>query len=137
MIKSLHLFLIVTSIFQFSLPANGIISSPLTGEWSKSGECNKERYIYTSNKKYIWMQKRGNIWKTIYKGIYVHKPGQKAVIIGDGPNTGGYIVDIYELTQTTYKGEWNAKLSEDLSFENQNDAKFTFVKCSGNLINKN
>jgi len=137
MTKSLHLFLIVTFTCQFSLPANGINFSPLTGEWSKSGQCNKERYIYFSNKKYVWIQKRGDIWKTIYRGIYVHKPGQKTVVIVDGPNTGGYIVDIYKLTQTTYKGEWKTSLSQGISFENPNDAKFTFVKCSGNLINKN
>jgi hypothetical protein len=136
MIKLLHLFLITAFTSQFSFPANAINFSLLMGEWSKPGQCNKERYIYSPNKKYLWMQKKGNIWKTIYKGIYVHKPKQKAVVIGEGPNTGGYTIDIRELSKTTYKGEWNISLSEGLSFDNPNDAKFIFVKCSGNLVDK-
>jgi hypothetical protein len=132
------LYLLLTAILtsHSSLPANAIDFSLLIGEWSKPGQCNKERYIYSSNRKYTWAQKKGNIWRTTYKGIYVLRPEQKAVVIGDRLNTGGYTIDINELTQTTYKGEWNISLSEGLSFDNPNDAKFTFIKCSGNLVDK-
>ena len=77
--------------------------------------------------------KKGNFWKTAYKGIYVHKPEWKAVVIADSPNRGGHTIDIHELSQTTFKGEWKASLGEVLSFDNPNDAKFTYVKCPRNL----
>jgi hypothetical protein len=108
--------------------------SLLIGEWSESGRCGAERFIYTGNSKYIWMQKKGSIWKTSYRGIYVPKPELNSVVIADGPSMGGYVVNIYELNQTTYRGEWNTEVSDGLSFDNPEDAKFTYVRCSGTSL---
>jgi hypothetical protein len=110
--------------------------SLLLGEWSKSGQCSTERFIYTENSKYIWMQKKGSTWNISYRGIYVPKPELNSVFIADGPNMGGYVVNIYELNQTIYRGAWNTELSEGLSFDNPEDAKFTYVRCSGTSLKR-
>lgn len=117
----------------FLPPANAIKTkidfSLLTGEWSKPGQCDRDRFVYSLKNKYSWIQKKNGAWKTMYKGIYVHRPKQNSIVIGDGPNMGGAVIDIYKLTQTYYKGEWNVSASEGLTIENPDDAKFSYVKC--------
>jgi hypothetical protein len=80
------------------------------------------------------MQKKGAAWKVSYRGIYVRDPKRGSVITADGPNMGGYVVDIYELSKKTFRGEWNTQLSDGLSFYNPEDAKFTYTRCPGKVF---
>ncbi|OKH39595.1 hypothetical protein NIES2119_04770 [[Phormidium ambiguum] IAM M-71] len=115
-----------------------INQSLLIGEWSQPGKCNQSRFIYTRNGQYISMEKKKGRWQTLYRGIYLTSPQQPdSIIIGDGPNMGGYLVDINELTRNTLKGEWNVNASEGLTFDNPEDAKFSYVRCSGTVLKKN
>ncbi|MEH2108465.1 hypothetical protein [Nostoc sp.] len=103
-----------------------INSALLIGEWSQAGKCNYERFIYTSNGKYIWRKKEGRRWKNQYQGIYVFKNG--ILIVADGPNTGGAQINIYSLTRKSFIGTWVA--TEELTFENPEDAKINYTKCT-------
>lgn len=110
----------------------------LIGEWSQPGKCDRSRFIYTRNGQYISMEKKNGRWENLYRGIYVTSPQQpNSIIIGDGPNMGGYLVDIHELTRNTLKGEWNVNASEGLTFDNPEDAKFSYIRCSGTVLKKN
>jgi len=108
--------------------------SLLIGEWSEPGACNQMRYVYTADRRYMWMEKKKGSWTTNFEGIYVplnntnlETPG--AVIISERANQGGNYVEIHKLNQTTYSGMWNTKLSEGLSFDNPDDAFFAYVRC--------
>lgn len=142
--KIQKIYLIYLSLFflaftQGTLAAmTKINQSLLIGEWSQPGKCNQSRFIYTRNGQYIWMQKKNGRWDTSYRGIYVTSPQQpNSIIISDGPNMGGSVVDIRELTRRTLKGEWNANASEGLTFDKPEDAKFSYVRCSGSVWKKN
>lgn len=137
-ISFVYLFFLFFAFTQGSLAAmTKINQSLLIGEWSKPGQCNQSRFIYTRNGEYIWMQKKNGRWQTSYKGIYLASPqNPNSIIIGDGPNMGGSVVDIRELTRSTLKGEWNANASEGLTFDNPEDAKFSHVRCSGSVWKK-
>lgn len=134
----LYLSLLFFSFTQVTLAAmTKINQSLLIGEWSQPGKCNQSRFIYTRNGQYIWMQKKNGGWQSSYRGIYVTSPQQpNSIIIGDGPNMGGSVVDIHELTRSSLKGEWNANASEGLTFDNPEDAKFSYVRCSGSVLKK-
>jgi hypothetical protein len=106
----------------------------LVGEWSLVGRCSKERYIYTSNNKYVWMQKKGAAWKVSYQGIFMSNSSKNTVVIADGLNMGGNVIDIFELNKKTFRGKWNVEASDGLSFDNPEDAKFTYVRCSGQVF---
>lgn len=97
----------------------------LVGEWSQSGKCNLERFIYTSDGKYIWRKKEARTWRNQYKGIYMFQ--DRKVVVADGPNMGGAEINISSLTSKSFIGEWVA--TEELTFENPEDAKINYVKC--------
>jgi hypothetical protein len=98
----------------------------LVGEWSQSGKCNSERFIYTSNGKYIWRKKQGRRWKNQYEGIYVFKDG--IIVVADGLNMGGAQINIFSLTSKSFIGKWVA--TEELTFENPEDAKINYTRCA-------
>lgn len=109
----------------------------LVGEWSKPGQCSKSRFIYTSDGRYMRIEKNGTNWRTIYNGIYVTSPGRtNAVVIAEGLNMGGEIIDIRELTPTTYKGEWQVPLSESISVSKPEDTSFSYVRCEGTALRR-
>jgi hypothetical protein len=137
-ISSIFLYLLLFSFTQTTLAAMTKINrNLLIGEWSEPGKCNQTRLIYTRNGQFINMEKKKGVWQTLYRGIYVTSPQQpNSIIIGDGPNMGGYLVDIHELTSRTLKGEWNDNASEGLTFDNPEDAKFSYVRCSGSVLKK-
>jgi hypothetical protein len=131
-IKSFYFLIVSVSVFLLPQFANAskakIDYALLVGEWSKPGQCDRQRFIYKqAGNKYIWAQKKNSKWKNVYQGIYVRNPERNSVIIGDGPNMGGETIDVYELTRSKYRGEW--KSSNELSFDNPEDAKFTYVRC--------
>lgn len=134
-----YLFLLFFGVTQETLATmTKINQSLLIGEWSQPGKCDRSRFIYTRNGQYISMEKKKGRWQTLYRGIYVTSPQQpNSIIIGDAPNMGGYLVDINELTRNTLKGEWNVNASEGLTFDNPEDAKFSYVRCSGTVLKKN
>ncbi|XWK88729.1 MAG: hypothetical protein U7127_01305 [Phormidium sp.] len=134
----IYLFFLFFTFTQGSLATmTKINQNLLIGEWSKPGQCNQSRFIYTRKGQYIWMQKKNGRWQSSYQGIYVTSPqNPNSIIIGDGPNMGGSVVDIRELTRNTLKGEWNVNASEGLTFDNPEDAKFSYVRCSGSVLKK-
>ncbi|MEM9908405.1 MAG: hypothetical protein AAF921_25615, partial [Cyanobacteria bacterium P01_D01_bin.44] len=111
----------------------------LVGEWSAPGECDHSRYVFTQAGEYLWMRNLDSSWETAYKGIYtplspdkinefgITSPG--AIYVGDQPNAGGYTVEILALNNQQYDGFWNVQLSEGLSFENPDDAYFSYERC--------
>lgn len=112
----------------------------LIGEWAKAGDCDHARYIYTKDGQYQWLQRKsGNYWNTIFKGVYItisendfKSKGVKeqgAVVIAEGLNMGGSVVQIQTLNADSFKGYWDVNMSEGLSFDNPNDAFFEFVRC--------
>ncbi|WP_404783694.1 hypothetical protein [Altericista sp. CCNU0014] len=126
-------YFLISSLLVFLLPqfANAreakIDYDLLAGEWSKPGQCDRQRFIYRQpGNKYIWAQKKNSQWKNVYQGIYVRYPERNTVVIGDGPNMGGETIGVYELTRLKYRGEWKGN---ELSFDNPDDAKFTYVRC--------
>ncbi|WP_193982715.1 hypothetical protein [[Phormidium] sp. LEGE 05292] len=138
-ISFFYLFFLFFAFTQGTLAAmTKFNQSLLIGEWSTPGKCNQTRFIYTRKGQYIWMQKKNGFWQTSYQGIYVTSPqNPNSIIIGDGPNMGGSVVDIRELTRSTLKGEWNVNASEGLTFDNPEDAKFSYVRCAGTVLKKN
>ena len=132
------------SLFFFQSANKSIADSTFTfnrefliGEWSKPGECNKTRFIYTADGRYIWLEKNGTIWRNLYNGIYVTSPTRlNSLVIAEGPNMGGEIIEIQELTRTTYKGEWKLQLSEDGNAENKQDVAFSYVRCQGTALRR-
>ncbi|MFH7026706.1 MAG: hypothetical protein ACHBN1_15160 [Heteroscytonema crispum UTEX LB 1556] len=102
--------------------------SSLVGEWSQKGLCNKVRYVYTFNGKYMTLEKKAGKWKTTYQGIYVYTPGQ--LVIADGPNMGGVTAKIDELNRNAFRGEWLTSAENDnLDSKERKDEPFNYVKC--------
>ncbi len=131
------------SLFLCQLLNSSTAASPsvnkslLVGEWSNSGECEKSRFIYTADGEYMWVEKDGDEWHTVYNGIYLIKPEiPNTVVIAEGPNMGGDVIDIKELNRTNYKGEWNLEMSEGLNFDHPEDRIFSYVRCAGTAIPK-
>lgn len=114
----------------------------LIGEWSDLGDCNKTRFIFTQDNHYFWLEKQSGSWQTLYDGAY-GIPGAEymsevqrsspeaigAVVVGEGFNTGGSTLEIHELTQSTFIGEWRVDMNDELSFENPEDALVNFERC--------
>lgn len=119
------------------------IGTPLlVGEWSEPDKCSNSRTVFTQNGQYFWVQKISGTWENSYEGIYVPMEREllselqagspevlNAVIVADGPNMGGAVMEVHDIAQDEFRGMWNVKWSEGLSFENPNDAFFSFVKC--------
>ncbi|HEY9625788.1 MAG TPA: hypothetical protein V6C84_00665 [Coleofasciculaceae cyanobacterium] len=113
--------------------------SLLVGEWAGSGLCDSSRYVFTQDERYLWIENKNGRWNTLYEGIYfplddrrlnrlsLKSPG--AVIVADGPNMGGSMIEVHTLTQATYSGMWNVALSDGLSFDNPDNAFFAYVRC--------
>ncbi|MEO1400471.1 MAG: PPC domain-containing protein [Cyanobacteria bacterium J06635_1] len=111
----------------------------LVGEWSAPGECDRSRYVFTQDGDYLWMRNLDSSWQTAYKGIYgplspekitefgITSPG--AIYVGDHPNAGSYTIEILALNEQQYDGFWNVQLSEGLSFDNPDDAYFSYERC--------
>lgn len=117
----------------------GVDPALLVGEWSAPGECDRSRYVFTQAGEYLWMRNLDSRWQTAYKGIYGPLSPEKinefgitspsAIYVGDQPNAGGYTVEILALNDQQYDGFWNVQLSEGLSFENPDDAYFSYERC--------
>jgi len=116
--------------------------SLLVGEWSKPETCSINRTVFTQDGRYIWIEKKDGVWKNSFEGIYLPMEGEllsvlqrespealNAVIVAEGPSMGGSVAEVHEATQDALRGMWNVKWSEDLSFENPNDAFFSFSRC--------
>ncbi|MEO0455442.1 MAG: PPC domain-containing protein [Cyanobacteria bacterium P01_A01_bin.114] len=111
----------------------------LLGEWSASGECDRTRYAFTPDGDYLWLQNLDGSWETAYKGVYGTLSPAKidelgitssgAIYVADQPNAGGYTIEILALDDRRYEGFWNVQLSEGLSFENPDDAYFSYERC--------
>lgn len=124
-------------LYSSNAASPSVNKSLLVGEWSNPGECQKTRFIYTADGEYLWVEKNGNEWHTVYNGIYIIKPEiPNAVVIAEGSNMGGDVIDIKELSPTSYKGEWNLEMSEGLNFDHPEDRAFSYVKCEGSVIPK-
>jgi hypothetical protein len=109
----------------------------MIGEWSERGKCEASRFVFTKDGKYKWLEhKRGGEWIVHYEGVYApditKTKGIKeigAVIIADGPSRGGYLVRFEIISSGRLKGYWDTDASDGLSFDNQKDALFDYVRC--------
>ena len=109
----------------------------LVGEWSKPGECERNRYIYTANGQYMWIEKNEQDWRSVYTGIYViDSQNPNSIVIAEGRDMGGDVITISELTPNTFKGEWNVSMSEELNFDHPEDAVFSYIKCPTRQMKK-
>jgi hypothetical protein len=127
-IASLCATLIGSQLIFGSSHAGTLNASSLVAEWSQKGLCNKVRYVYTSNGKYMTLEKTTGKWKTKYQGIYVYTPGQ--LVIADGSNMGGITAKIDELNRNAFRGEWLTTAENDnLDSEERKNEPFNYVKC--------
>lgn len=112
----------------------------LIGEWSRPKECVSTRYVFTQDGKYMWLKRTNNReWKTGYEGIFIALTKEQliqskihnndAVVIAEGKDQGGHLVQIELVTKDRLKGYWDAERSDGLSFENPKDTRVDYVRC--------
>jgi hypothetical protein len=141
--KRLRIFLggvVALGILSTSTRTNAISDySLLVGEWSETGACGRSRYVFTQDGHYVWIKNQGGNWSTQYEGFYIPLDDNKlselglettgAVVVAPHPNAGGNLMEVHTLTETSYSGMWNAALSDGLSFDDPDDAFFSYIRC--------
>lgn len=116
--------------------------SLLVGEWSEAGQCDVSRTVFTEDGRYQWLESSGGEWNSQFSGVYVLMTGERlaslqsdspaaigGVVIAEGPNMGGDVIEIHSLSQSSFSGMWNEAFSPGLSFENPEDANIDLERC--------
>jgi hypothetical protein len=112
----------------------------LIGEWSNLGKCDSTRFVFMSDGKYTWLERDATReWKRKFEGIFIPLDEVKlkenkilkngAIVIAEGKDQGGYLLQIQLMSKTRLKGFWDTERSDGLSFDNPRDALFDYVPC--------